>query len=315
MQIAVLDAMPALSGDIDISAWKKLGIVSAYARSAGALVRQRLRGADIVLVHRTALTREDILFARSLKMIGILGSDYTAVDIAAAAQRGIPVCITPHFATRETAQLTVSLVLELCGRVGRNNEKIRRGAWTASRDYCWWEAAPVSLYGKTAGIIGCGAVGRETGRLLTAFGMRIIGYNPHRYEGFCGEYVSLPELYAGADVILLHCPKTGETAGMIDGQALSAMKPGAFLVNTADGGLVIEQEIAAALSENRLSGYAADTVSTEPLSVHNPLLSAPNCVLSAHCGWASESARQRMVDITAENIRSFMAGTPVNTVF
>lgn len=314
MQIVVLDAKSLHPAELDLSAWKRFGPVSLYDRTPATLVTQRLRGADIVLTNKVKLDRRQILGTRNLKMISVLATGYDVVDTAAAAERGVPVCNVPGYATHAVAQAAFALLLELLSHTGYHNEKIRRGAWVASADFCWWEKTPVSLYGKTLGVIGCGAIGREVARIGAAFGMRVIGCNPHPYEGFAGKYVSLEELLSSSDVISLNCPANADTAGLVNVETIARMKEGVFIVNTARGSLVEEADVRDALVSGKIGGYAADVLSSEPADIHNPLLNAPNCVLSAHCAWANRESRQRIVDITADNIQAFLEGRPQNAV-
>ena len=124
----------------------------------------------------------------------------------------------------------------------------------------------------------------------------------------------LERLLSGSDVISLHCPATAENAGFINAETIGKMKDGALLINTARGSLVIESDVAEALASGKLGGYGADVVSREPMDIHDPLLKAPNCYLTGHSAWATVEARQRIVDVTAENIRAALSGNPVNVV-
>lgn len=314
MQIVALDGKPIFSNDIDISPLRKLGVVSIYPRTEPGLIRQRLRGADIVLTDRTVLDKEVISSANGLKLICLMGNDFSVVDIETAQRRGIPVCFAPDYASVEMAQHTIGLLLELCLHIGYHDRLIHKGAWCSSQDYCWCEKEPVCLAGKTAGIIGCGPVGCETAKLFKAFGMNVIGYDRFRKELFPGEQVSLLKLFQEADIISLSCQTTADTVGIINSESISMMKTGTMLLNTSSGRLVSEHDIAVALEKGSLGGYGTDTASSEPISVHNPLLRAPNCVISAHCSCANISARRRLVEKTAENISAFLAGKPQNLI-
>ena len=161
------------------------------------------------------------------------------------------------------------------------------------------------------GIIGLGSIGRAVAKIASALGMRVIAYRGHG-EGV--EMLPLKEVLAQADVLSLHCPLTKENARMIDEAALAQMKPGAFLLNTARGGLLDEEAVAAALKSGRLAGAAVDVASSEPIAADNPLLTAPNCILTPHIAWATSAARVRLMDIAVENLRAFLAGKPINVV-
>ena len=161
-----------------------------------------------------------------------------------------------------------------------------------------------------------GMFGRAVGRIARAMGMQVLAYNRSRHPDgeTIGTYVNLETLLTQADVVSLHCPLTAENTGMVNAQFLSKMKDGAFLLNTARGGLLNEADVAEALKAGKLRGFAADVVSQEPIREDNPLLSAPNCVLTPHMAWAPMEARLRILDCTVASIQGFLSGNPVNTV-
>ena len=167
------------------------------------------------------------------------------------------------------------------------------------------------------GIVGFGRIGRRVGELAHAFGMEVLAADvsraePPPYGPFA--WADVPELFAAADVVSLHCPQTPQTAGMVNAELLARMKPSAFLVNTSRGGLVVEADLAEALNAGRIAAAAVDVVSTEPIAPDNPLLTAKNCIVTPHIAWASLEARRRMMAVTAENVAAFLAGRPINVV-
>lgn len=314
MQIVVLDSKSLRPEELDWSGLREQGTLSLYDRTDAILVSQRLRGADAVFTNKVCLTREQLSGNPNLKFIGVLATGYDVVDVKGARELGIPVCNVPGYATEPVAQTAIGLLLELTLNLGYHNARIHQGAWTSCPDFCWWERTPVSLYGRTMGIVGCGAIGRRVAEIAKAMGMEVLGFNPHKKPGFAGKYVSLETLLRSADVVSLHCPAKGDTIGFLNEQTISMMRTGAILINTGRGSLVVEKDVANALSTGKLGGYGADVVSREPISVHNPLLKAPNCVLSGHCAWATREARQQILDVSAENLRCALAGQPQNCV-
>ena len=157
-----------------------------------------------------------------------------------------------------------------------------------------------------------GAIGERTAELASAFGMEVICYSRTVKEGW--RNVSLPSLFALSDVISLHCPLTQETKGIIRKENIEKMKDGVFIINTGRGGLVVEEDLKEALESGKVGGAAVDVVSTEPIKEDNPLLSAPNCIITPHMAWGSREARERIISITAENIRAYKDGAPINLV-
>ena len=314
MQIVVLDAKTLKTEELDLGPWRALGTLSLYDRTDPLLVQQRLRGADVVLTNKVKLNGDALKGASALKMIGVLATGYDVVDVKAARALGIPVCNVPGYATGSVTESVFGFLLEMTRHTAFSTGRIRQGAWTACPEFCWWERTPLALEGRTLGVIGCGAIGSRVAAVGRAFGMRVLGYARHQHPDFPGEQVSLDQLLTQSDVVSLHCPATAENAGFINADTIGKMKDGALLINTARGSLVVESDVAEALTSGKLGGYGADVVSREPMDIHNPLLKAPNCYLTGHSAWATVEARQRIVDVTAESIRGVLSGKPVNVV-
>lgn len=317
MKIVVLDGYTANPGDLSWEALEQLGDCTIYDRTPEEAVAERIRDAEIVLTNKTVLSRELIEKSPSLKYIGVLATGYNVVDIEAAGSRNIPVCNVPAYSTGAVAQLTMALLLELCHHVGGHSQSVRQGDWSRSPDFCYWNHPLTELAGKSMGIVGWGQIGRQTGMLAAAFGMEALVYDHHLERktlpgGFRG--VSLEALFREADVISLHCPLTEDTREMICRESIAKMKDGVWILNTARGGLVQEQALREALDSGKVAGAGLDVVSAEPVSADNPLLGAPNCMITPHIAWAPKESRKRLIDITAENIRQFLAGHPVHVV-
>ncbi len=314
MQIVVLDGYCVNPGDVDWSPLKQLGTLSVYDRTHPDMVAQRLRGAEAVFVNKVKLNRDMLFGARQLRFIGVLATGYDVIDLAAAQERGIVVTNVPAYSTEAVAQHAIALLLAMCQHVEYHAALVKNGAWTASPDFSWWKIAPTLLYGKTLGIVGCGRIGSRVARIADALGMRVLGVNPTEREGFCGTYVTLETLLRESDVISLHCPAKAETVGMIRKDTIAQMKDGALLVNTSRGSLISESDVCDALKSGKLGGYAADVASEEPIRLKNPLLSAPNCLITSHYAWTPKPMRQKIIDVSAENLRSFVYGYPINVV-
>lgn len=314
MQLVILDGYPINPNDLSWEELKKFGTLSVYDRTDASMVSQRIRGADIVMSNKVRLTREDILSSRSLKLICVLATGYDVVDIAAAKERNIPVCNVPAYSSEAVAQLTFAHILEQFSHVGLHTPLVHRGAWSASPDFTFWQEAPVELNGLTLGILGCGQIGRKVAIIAKAFGMKVLGTNPSKHPDFVGEYVDLDTLLKNSDVLSLHCPAKKDTVGIINATNIEKMKDGAILINTARGSLIDEQAVRSALDTGKLGGLGVDVVAKEPIDIHSPLIGAPHCTITPHYGWAPKSARTRLIDITADNIRCFLDGKPQNKV-
>lgn len=314
MQIVVLDGYCVNPGDVDWSPIKAFGTLSVYDRTHPDMVAQRLRGAEIAFVNKVKLNREALFGARQLKFIGVLATGYDVIDLAAARERGIIVTNVPAYGTEAVAQHTVALLLALCSHAEYHASLVRKGAWTAQPDFSWWQIAPVLLYGKTIGIVGCGRIGTRVARIADAFGMRVLGTSPHGNPDFPGTYVPLETLLKESDVVSLHCPAKADTVGLFREETIAKMKDGAILLNTARGSLVSENDIVKALKNGKLGGYGADVASEEPITIKNPLLKAPNCLVTSHYAWSPKPMRQKIIDVSADNLSAFLQGKPKNVV-
>ena len=316
MKIVILDGHAVNPGDLSWDCFRQFGEVVVYEQTANDQAVQRIGDAEIVMTNKTPITEQLLRQCPHVRLICVLATGYNVVDCEAAKQRGIPVCNVPDYGTAAVAQFTFSLLLELCNRVGHHDRVVHAGKWSNQPHFCFWDTPQMELAGKTIGIIGFGRIGRAVGRIAKAMGMEVLAYNRSRNpEGEAiGKYVDLDTLLTRSDIISLHCPLTEENTGFINAATISKTKRGAILLNTARGGLINEADVAQALRAGHLRGFAADVVSQEPINADNPLLTAPNCILTPHMAWAPIEARQRILDCTISSIQGFLAGMPVNTV-
>ncbi len=316
MRIVVLDGHTLNPGDNPWDDVARLGELTVYDRTAPGQTIARAADADVVLTNKTVLDAAAITALTRLRFIGVLATGYDVVDTGAAHRRGIPVSNVPEYSSAAVVQHTIALLLELCQRVGDHARAVAAGEWTRAPDFCFWLTPPRELSGSTLGIVGLGRIGRRVAAVAQALGMRVIA--GARSDAPAGgdsiERRTLSAMFAEADVISLHCPLTPETARMVNGTLLARMKPTALLINTARGGLVDEHALADALTSGRLAGAALDVLSSEPPRADNPLLRAPNCIITPHIAWASVAARRTLMAATARNIEAFLAGRPVNVV-
>lgn len=317
MRIVVLDGYMVNPGDNPWDAVAELGELVVHDRTPPDQVRERAADAEIVLTNKTVLDAAAIAALPRLCYVSVLATGYDTVDVAAARRRGIPVSNVPEYSSASVAQHTLALLLELCNRAGDHARAAADGAWARNPDYAFWLAPPLELDGLTMGIVGFGRIGRRAGELARAFGMRVVassaGSQPGPdWPGFA--WRPIPELFAEADVVSLHCPLTAANERFVDAALLARMKPTAFLLNTARGGLIDESALAAALEAGRIAGAGLDVLAAEPPREGSPLLNAPRCLVTPHIAWASLAARRRLMSTTAGNIAAFLAGAPVNVV-
>jgi glycerate dehydrogenase len=317
MRIVVLDGFTLNPGDCPWDPIGRLGELTVHDRTAPGDIVSRAGGAEILLTNKTPLSAETISRLPALRFISVLATGYNIVDAAAARRRGIPVSNVPVYGTDSVAQFAFALLLELCHRAGRHGDLVRQGEWARRGDFSFWDSPLVELSGLRMGIVGFGRIGRRVGELAHAFGMGVLAFDPRPeappgYEPFA--FASLEEVFARADVVSLHCPLTEGNREMVGARLLGLLAPHAYLINTARGNLVREADLARALAEGRIAGAAVDVVSTEPIRPDNPLLSAPNCLITPHIAWATGAARRRLMEATARNIEAYLRGCPINLV-
>ncbi len=316
-KIVVLDGYTLNPGDNPWSPVEALGDLTVYDRTPADKVLERAKDADIVLTNKTPLPGEIIENLSDLKLTGVLATGYNIVDIAAASRRGIPVVNVPEYSTDTVAQFVFALLLELCHRVGRHSESVLAGDWFRSEDFMFTLSPQVELAGLTLGIVGYGRIGARVAQIADAFGMKVRATtrSPKPDPALADfAWVSLDQLLAESDVVSLHCPQTDQTTGMVNEAFFKQMKPSAFLINTSRGGLVNEADLVKALHSGQLAGAALDVVDSEPMPAGSVLIGAPNLIITPHIAWSALSARQRLMQTTAENIQAFLTGQPQNVV-
>ncbi len=319
MKIVVLDGYTENPGDLSWYGLEALGELTVYDRTStveSPLIAERLGDADVAVINKTPISRSTIDACPNLKLIAVLATGYNVVDYIYAKEKGIPVVNVPTYGTQIVGQYAVGLLLEICSHYGHHDRTVHEGKWEHNQDWCYWDFPMIELYGKTAGIIGLGRIGQSTAKILNAMSMKVLAYDAFQSEAGkqLAEYVELDELFARSDVIFLHCPLFPSTEGIINRDNIAKMKDGVILINNSRGQLVVEQDLADALNSGKVYAAGLDVVSTEPIKGDNPLLTAKNCLITPHISWAAQAARQRIMDITVENVKAFVDGNPVNMV-
>jgi glycerate dehydrogenase len=316
-RIVVLDGYTVNPGDNSWDPLRPCGTLEIFDRTLPEEFHSRAEGAEILITNKFRISAEDIEQLPALKFIAVTATGYDIVDIAAARRRGIPVSNVPVYGTATVAQFTWALILELCHHVGQHANSVAAGDWTRCPDFSYWLAPQLELAGKRLGLVGYGRIAQHVGTIGQTFGMKVSacirpGKNPPVAQGV--ERRSREELFEEADIVSLHCPLTPETTKMVNRDLLSRMRNNAFLINTSRGGLVEEKDLAEALRTGQIAGAAVDVVSTEPIRPDNPLLTAPNCLITPHMAWTTLAARRRLIEATAANVAAFLAGKPKNDV-
>ncbi|MDO4324610.1 MAG: D-2-hydroxyacid dehydrogenase [bacterium] len=318
MKIVILDGYTENPGDLSWSGLEKLGELTVYDRTTDhSLIVERIGDAEAVYTNKTPITKETIQACPNMKFIGVLATGYNVVDVQAAKEAGVVVSNIPTYGTDAVAQFAIALLLELCHHIGEHSDCVKRGDWSSNVDWCFWNYPLMELAGKTMGIIGFGRIGQRTAQIAQALGMKVLAYDRNHNAALETEtchYADMDELLANADVISLHCPLFPETEGIINKDSIARMKDGVLIINSSRGPLIVEEDLRDALNSGKVGGAAVDVVSTEPIRMDNPLLSAKNMIITPHIAWAPKESRQRLMDIAVENLRQFLAGTPQNVV-
>lgn len=319
MKIVVLDGYTENPGDLSWSGLEALGEVVVYDRTSyvdAPIIAERIGDAEVVVLNKTPITKATIDACPNLKMIAVLATGYNVVDYTYAKEKGIPVCNVPTYGTASVGQYAIALLLEICHHIGHHSNTVFEGKWANHIDWCYWDYPLIELDGKTAGIIGFGRIGQTTGRIAKALGMKVIAHDlyPNESGKAIAEYVDLDTVLAESDVLFLHCNLTPENTGLINKANIAKMKDGAILINNSRGQLIDEQDVTDALNSGKLAAAGLDVVYSEPIKADNPLLGAKNCIITPHMSWGAKEARQRIMNITVDNVKAFLDGAPVNVV-
>ena len=314
MKITVLDRA-SMGDDTSFLPIETLGEVEIYDTTSQEMLISRIEDTDVIITNKVKIGEEAISASKKLKLICVFATGYDNIDVAAARELGIAVCNVPGYSTDSVTLFTVSTVLALCSHIIEYNAFVKSGEYTASGMPNRLTPVCHDLSGKTWGIVGYGNIGRSVGRVAEALGAEVIVYkrNPVSDAVCC----DIDTLCRKSDIITLHCPLNDESRGLIDGRRLSMMKPSVILVNEARGAVLDEEAVANAIEQGRISAFGCDVYSVEPFGAEHPynrIMHLPNVILTPHAAWGSFEARERCINIIADNIRAFKNGKMLNRV-
>ena len=318
MRIVELDGYAANPGDLSWDGFKELGELTVYDRTAPEDVLERAKGAQVILTNKVVITEELMDQLPELQYIGVLATGYNVVDIPAARRRGIVVTNIPAYSTMSVAQMVIAHLLNITNKVALHSEAVRQGEWQRNKDFSFSLTPLIELDGKTLGIVGLGNTGTATARIALSLGMRVLAYSSKSAEALqqmgLEKAENYEQLFREADVLSLHCPLTEETKHLVNVERLKLMKPTAILINTGRGPLIDEEALADALNEGRIMAAGVDVLQEEPPRKGSPLISARNCYITPHIAWATQAARERLLNIALANVKAFLNGKPQNVV-
>lgn len=316
MKIVFLDGYTINPGDLNWKPLETFGELTVYDRTTADEVLERARGAEVLIVNKTPLTRTHFHALKDLKLVCVAATGYDKINVAAARECGVTVCNCAGYSTKIVAQLATSLVLEAADCVGAYTWRNRQGEWSRSADFCYTAQPRLELDGKRMAIVGFGNIGNALAQIMLSLGLKVFAVTSRPAKQLPEEItkISLEDAFKTCDIVSLNCPLNADNKEFVNAELLARSNPNLILVNTARGGLINEQDVAEALHNGKLGAYCTDVLTTEPPTADNPILNAPHTFVTPHIGWNTREARQRIMGILAENIHSFETGNPQNVI-
>jgi len=288
-----------------------------YTRTLDHQTVERIGDAELVLINKTPMTQAVFEACPQIRYLGVIATGFNMVDLAAAKAHGVVVTNVPSYGSEAIGQHAIALLLEICNRVGYFDAEVRKLRRGDATDWCFWDHSLLELANMTIGIVGYGRIGQVTGRIAQALGINVLAYDTHKNPALENDhcrYTGMDELLAQSDVIALHCPLFSETTGMINRETIAKMKDGVIIINNSRGKLIVDQDLADALKSGKVYAAGLDVMGQEPPIADNPLLSAPNCLITPHISWAFKACRERLKNTAINNLRQFLPGKTINVV-
>ena len=314
MNIAVLD-VKTLGDDLDFSALYQLGDVTVYDLTMQDEVVDRIQEAEVLILNKVKLNRENLPYAKKLKLICITATGFDNVDIDYCKEHGIAVCNVVGYSTDSVVQLTVSMAFSLATNLLSYDQFVKSGAYTESGIFNCVKPVFRELSALTWGVVGLGNIGGKVASIARTMGCRVLCHKRTPSEEFTT--VDMDTLCRESDIITVHTPLNDKTFHLINEERLSMMKPGVVLVNVARGAVFDEEAVAKAVLDGKIGGLGVDVYSTEPMQADSPyqkILGEPNVIFTPHMAWGAYDARQRCIDEIEANIKSFLEGGNRNRV-
>ncbi|MBE6606763.1 MAG: D-2-hydroxyacid dehydrogenase [Ruminococcaceae bacterium] len=310
MKTVVLDGHAVNPGDLSWDWLAETGEYTVYDQTLREEIIERAINADHIITNKVVFDKEIFDKLPNLKYIGLTATGFNIIDTEYAAEKGVVVTNVPAYSTESVAQHTFALMLELMTRPALHDESVKEGKWANNSYFCYWLTPQIEISGKTLGIIGGGQIGMRVVKIAKAFGMKTLVYGKTMKPGRS----TLEEVLQKSDIISIHCPMNKDTDKLICKETIAKMRDGVYIINTARGGIINEEELAIALREGKVAGFAADVISSEPPQNTNPLILAPNTIITPHLAWATHEARSRLMDGVRNNLLGFISGNVQNKV-
>ena len=314
MKIVILDAQTITKGDVSLSSLEKFGEVVTYNLTKPEEIEERIKDANAVICNKTVLNESNMKNAKDLKYIGLFATGYNNIDVEYCKKAGITVCNAGSYSTNAVAQHVFALILEHYSSTSKYNAFCHNGGWQTAETFSPFVFPLNELSGKTIGIVGFGAIGQAVAKIALAFNMKVLAYNRSEKSAENITFVDFDTLLKESDIVTVHTPLNSESKALFNKETFSKMKKGAFFVNTARGGVMVEEDLISALESEHLGGAGVDVLSVEPMSKDSHLPNTKNLLITPHIAWAPIETRIRLIDIVCKNIECFINGNPINVV-
>lgn len=316
MKITILDAKTIEKGDLSWDVITNIAPCDIYPSTKPSEIYNRCKNTDIIIANKISFDDNILKILPQLKLISVTATGVNQIDLKAAKLLNIKIANVPNYSTYSVAQMVFAHILNLTQQVFAHNQLVKDGEWQRNGNFCFWNNILLELKDLNLGIVGFGNIGKIVAQIGYSFGMNIKIYTRHPKQQTYPQYefISLDNLFKTSDIVTLHCPLTNNTNKFVNKDLLGMMKKSAFLINSSRGGLIDELALANALNSDMIKGAGLDVLSTEPPKDDNPLLSSKNTIITPHIAWATIEARQRVLNETAQNIKSFLKGINRNLI-
>ena len=315
-KIVILDGKTL--GNVDFKALEEFGEVVYYDTTKAEETAERVKEASIILTNKVVLNEDNLRGAKNLELICETATGFNNIDIEYAKKRNIAVTNVAGYSTPTVAQHTFATALHLYNKISYYDNYVKSGDYAKSDIFTHLEMPFNDLEGKVWGIVGLGNIGRKVAKIADAFGCKVVYYSTSgKNNNSEYERVDLEKLLSESDVISIHAPLNDATLGLFNYENLCKMKKTSILINMGRGPIVVDEDLAKAIDEEKIAGASLDVFEVEPVKEDNPLLKVKNkerLVLTPHIAWASVEARNRLFTDLLENIRAFYRGEEKNRV-
>lgn len=314
MKIVLTDAKTVTNGDLSLEPLKLFGEVVIYELTAYEEIAERVKDADVIICNKTLLNSETLSLAKNLKLILLWATGYNNIDTDYCNSKRITVCNAGSYSTNAVAQHTFALILELINKVGSYNNFVQQGNWQKSDTFSPFVYKLNELAGKTLGIYGYGNIGKAVAKIAKAFDMNVIAYSRSKKSDEFASYADFDTLLKESDIISVHCPLNKQSQYVFNKETFAKMKKGSYFINTARGGVMVEEDLKNSLISNHLAGAGIDVLEAEPMPENCKIMGIENCIITPHIAWAPMETRERLMGIVCSNLRNFINKTPTNVV-